>query len=315
MKNFSLSFAISQSLSQIAKTAIMSIVTVLVLTGSLLVLGSVGLFQTNVDENLAELSTEGDVVIFLQSDCTDAEIGQMETLLESYRQEGLIGTYTYVSKEDALRSEMIKFGDYPELFQSIQTGENPYRSSFAVTVGSEDGIAQLLKRLQGITLTRTGETGEGVPFHPVANAITHVEAVDTVKEIVGGIRTVALVLLAILLTVGLFILMNTVRLAIFGRRKELAVMRYLGATRSCITSPFLIQGIVLGFVSAVAAFFVQWLFYQKMTDYLAQQYGLLTLLSFDSLWYYLLAAFLFVGLLIGAVGGALATGRYLREKE
>lgn len=315
MKNFSLSFVISQGFSQILKTAIMSIVTVLVLAGSLLVLGSVGLFQFNVDENLAELSAEGDVVIFLQADCTDAEIGQVETLLESYRQEGLIHSYTYESKEDALRSEMIKFGDYPELFQSIQAGNNPYRPSFAVRIGQKDDIALLLQRLQGVTLTRAGQSGEGVPFHPVANAVTHTEAVETVEEIVGGIRSAAIVLLVILLTVGLFVLMNTVRLAIFSRRKELAVMRYVGATRSCLTAPFIVQGLALGFLSAVLAFFLQWLLYGELTDYLSEQYGLLTLLSFDSLWYYLLAAFLFVGLFVGAVGGALATGRYLRDKE
>lgn len=315
MRNFSLSFAISQSFSQIAKTAIMSIVTVLVLAGSLLVLGSVGLFQYNVDENLAELSTEGDVVIFLQSDCTDEEIGQVETLLKAYRQEGLLSGYTYVSKEDALRSEMIKFGDYPELFQSIQAGENPYRSSFALNVKDKASVSQLLGRLQGISLTRADESGAVSTFHPIANAVTHVEAVQTVKDIVDGVRTAALVLLVILLTVGLFVLMNTIRLAIFGRRKELAVMRYVGATRSCLTAPFLVQGILLGTISAILAFFLQWYFYGELSGYLAEQYGLLTLLTFDSLWYYLLAAFLFVGLVVGTVGGALATGRYLRDKE
>ena len=315
MKKFSLSFAFSQGFSQIAKTAVMSIATVLVLAGCLLVLGTVGLLQFNVDENLTDLSSEGEVVVFMQSDCTETEIGQMNIRLDNYRQEGLLEKFTYVSKEDALRSEMIKFEDYPQLFQSIQSGENPYRASFAISVGEDGDIPRLLERLQGVTLSRADDSGQVQPFKPVANLVSHADAIETVKELMSGIRTAALVVLAILLAVGLFVLMNTIRLAIFSRRQELAVMRYVGATRSFITAPFLMQGIVLGFFSAAVAFFLQWFFYSKITAYLAQQYDLLTLLSFDSVWYYLLAAFLFAGLLVGTVGGVLSTGRYLREKD
>ncbi|MBQ8288064.1 MAG: permease-like cell division protein FtsX [Clostridia bacterium] len=315
MKKFSLSFAFSQGFSQIAKTAVMSIATVLVLAGCLLVLGTVGLLQFNVDENLTDLSSEGEVVVFMQSDCTETEIGQMNILLDNYRKEGLLEKFTYVSKEDALRSEMIKFEDYPQLFQSIQSGENPYRASFAISVGEDGDIPRLLERLQGVTLSRADDSGQVQPFKPVANLVSHADAIETVKELMSGIRTAALVVLAILLAVGLFVLMNTIRLAIFSRRQELAVMRYVGATRSFITAPFLMQGIVLGFFSAAVAFFLQWFFYSKITAYLAQQYDLLTLLSFDSVWYYLLAAFLFAGLLVGTVGGVLSTGRYLREKD
>ncbi|MBQ8383532.1 MAG: permease-like cell division protein FtsX [Clostridia bacterium] len=315
MKKFSLSFAFSQSFSQIAKTVVMSIATVLVLAGCLLVLGTVGLLQVNVDENLTDLSSEGEVVVFLQTDCTETEIGQMNALLENYRKEGLLEQFTYVSKEDALRSEMIKFEDYPQLFQSIQSGENPYRASFAISVGEDGDIPRLMERLQGVALTRTDESGQAKPFDPIANLVSHADAIETVEELMSGIRTAALAVLTILLVVGLFVLMNTIRLAIFSRRQELAVMRYVGATRSFMTAPFLMQGIVLGFFSATVAFFLQWFFYGKITAYLAKQYDLLTLLSFDSVWYYLLAAFLFVGLLVGTVGGVLSTGRYLREKD
>ncbi len=315
MRKFSLSFALAQSFTQIAKTAVMSIATVLVLAGCLLTLGSVGLLQINVDENLSDLSTESDAVVFLQADCSETEIDQVRLLLDSYHREGLLSSVTYVSKEDALRSEMIRFEDYPQLFQSLQTGENPYRASFSVQLGKEDGLPLLLERLQGVTLTRLGETGESMPFNPIANVTSHAKAVGTINELMSGIRTGALILLLILLIVGLFILMNTIRLSIFGRRKELAVMRYVGATRSFISAPFLMQGVVLGFLSSAVAFFLQWFFYQKFIAYFARQYDLLSLLSFDSVWYYLLAAFLFVGLLVGTVGGILATSRYLREKD
>lgn len=315
MKKFSLSFAFSQSFSQIAKTFIMSLATVVVLTGCMLVLGTAGLLQYNVDENLTDLSSEGEVVVFLQTDCTDNEIKQVNALLDNYRKDGLLEKFTYVSKEEALQSEMTKFEDYPLLFQSIQTGENPYRASFAIRVGEDRDIPELLERLQGVALTRTDASGQAQPFAPIANLVSHSEAIQTIDELMGGIRSVALALSAVLFLLGVFVLINTIRLAIFSRRQELAVMRYVGATRSFMAAPFMMQGLVLGFISAIAAFFLQWFFYGKMTAYLAEHYQLVTFVSYDAVWYYLLASFLFVGLLVGAVCGVLSTGRYLRDKE
>ena len=315
MKKFSLSFAFSQSFSQIAKTFIMSIASVVVLAGCMLLLGTTGLLQYNVEENLTDLSTDGEVVVFLQADCTDSEIKQVKALLDNYRKEGVLKQFTYISKEDALRSEMEKFKEYPLLFQSIQTGENPYRPSFAIYVGDDRKLDDLTERLQGVTLTRTDENGQATPFIPVANLVSHVEAIQTIEDLMSGVRSIAWALSSVLVLLGVFVLINTIRLAIFSRRQELAVMRYVGATRSFMTAPFLMQGLVLGFFSAIGAFFLQWFFYGKMATYWAKHYQMVTIVAFDDVWYYLLASFLFVGLLIGAICGILSTGRYLRDKN
>lgn len=315
MKKFSLSFAFSKSFSQIGNTLIMSLATILALVGSLVMLGSVGLLQHTVEINLADLTTNGQAVIFLETDCTEGELDQVRTVLDNYLKEGYLTEYTFVSKEEALRSEIERFKDYPQLFQSLQTGQNPYRDAFELTAADENSIADIVKNLGGLSLTRTTEEGEIIPYAPVANAAFQDIATDTLEGVTRVVRTIGLVLFTALLLGGLFILINTVRLAIFGRSQELAVMRYVGATRAFITAPFLMQGFVLGFFSSAAAFGLQWYLYEKVTAYIATRYSMITLSSFESLWYYILAAFLFVGLLVGFVGGALSTACYLREKD
>lgn len=315
MKKFSLSFAFSKSFSQIGNTLIMSIATVLALVGSLVILGTVGLLQYTVDVNFSNLSTEGQAVIFLQSDCTESEVEQVRTVLENYRKEGYLSEYTFVSNEEALSAEMDRFKDYPQLFQSLQMGLNPYRDAFELTATDSEDIADIVENLYGLSLTRTSESGESIPFDPVANAVFHDMATDTVNDVMVVLRQIGLVLFTALLLGGLFILINTIRLAIFGRSQELAVMRYVGATRTFITAPFLMQGLVLGFFSSIAAFGLQWYLYEKVVAYVGANYSLITLSPFESLWYYILAAFLFVGMLIGLVGGALSIACYLREKS
>ncbi|MBO5779080.1 MAG: permease-like cell division protein FtsX [Clostridia bacterium] len=314
MKKFSLSFALSKSFSQIGKTLIMSIATILALTGSLVILGMVGLLQYTVDVNLADLTTEGQAVIFLQSDCTESEVEQVRVVLENYRKEGYLSEYTFVSKEEALREEIDRFKDHPQLFQSLQTGLNPYRDAFELTAAESDDITNIIENLYGLSLVRVSEGGENVPFAPVANAAFHSTAIDSIDTVMSVLRAAGLVLFTVLLLGGLFILINTIRLAVFGRSQELAVMRYVGANRAFMTSPFLMQGLVLGFFSSIAAFGIQWYLYEKAIAYLGAQYAMITLSPFASLWYYILAAFLFVGVLVGLVGGALSVACYMQEK-
>jgi cell division transport system permease protein len=313
MKKFSLSFAFSKSFSQIGNTLVMSVATILALMGSLVMLGSVGLLQYTVEVNLADLSTQGQAAIFLQSDCTDDEILLVQGALDGYVQSGQLESYKFVSKEAALHEEMERFRDYPQLFHSLQTGENPYRDSFELDAGESGEIASVIEDLQKFALTRSSEEGGDVTFTPVASYALHDTATDTVQNVMSVIRNVGLVLFTALLMGGLFILINTVRLAIFGRSQELAVMRYVGATQEFIKAPFLMQGLVLGFFSSAAAFGVQWYLYEKCLAYVGNTFPLITLIPFEYLWYYVLAAFLFVGVLVGFVGGALSTACYLRD--
>ena len=315
MKRFSLSFALSKSFAQIGHTFIMSFATVLALVGSLVILGSVGLMQYTVAINMEDLSSQGKAVVFLQSECSEADVEQVRGCLEELKNSGELSDYSFISKEDALIAEMDRFKDYPQLYQSLQMGENPYRDSFELTVTDGKRVADVVDDLQKYTVPRISETGEEVAFAPVANGVFHDVATDTIKGIMQTVRIIGLVLFTVLLLGGLFILINTVRLAIFDRSQELAVMRYVGATRAFMTAPFLVQGLELGGGSSIAAFGIQWFLYEKVFAYLSAHYSMITLISFEYLWYYILASFLFVGVLIGVVGGALSTAYYLPERD
>ena len=314
MKRFSLSFALSKCFMQIGHTFIMSFATVLAMVGSLLMLGTVSLIQYTVSYNMADLSTPNQAVVFLHTDCTDTDVEQVRFLLEELKNDKELSSFTFVSKEEALLTEMERFKEYPQLYQSLQIGDNPYRDSFELTAADHERVADIVEELQKFTVSRSTE-GEEKPFAPIANAVFPDVVTETAESVMRTVRTIGLVLFTLLLLGGLFILINTVRLAIFDRSQELAVMRYVGATRAFMSAPFLVQGVVLGGGSAIAAFGIQWHLYEKIAAYIGATYSMITLISFEYLWYYILASFLFVGLLIGLVGGALSTVYYLPEKD
>ena len=314
MKRLGISYAMARSFKSIFRAMLMSLATVLLLSCFLLVLGSYGLLHFNVFENISGVSAKGQAAIFLQEDCTDEDVAQMKEVLEGHCRTGLLKEFTYISATDALRSELDKFTDYPQLYQSLQS-DNPYRASFVVSISQEASFENALTTLQELVITRLNENGEAESYAPVATVVSHQKTVNQAEAILANIRNGVMVFLLILLVVCVFVLINTIRLSIFNQRKELSVMRFLGATHRFLVAPFVLQGMVLGFVSAGITFFTQWFLYQKVCDYLTKQYSLITLMPFESLWYYLLAAFLFVGLFVGLVGSLLSTARHLKDKD
>lgn len=314
MRRLGLSYAMARGLKGIFRATLMSLATVLLLSCFLLVLGSYGLLHFNVIENVSGVSAQGQAAVILQDDCTEADAEQIKEVLEGYCRTGMLNNYYYVSATEALRSELDKFADYPQLYQSLQN-ENPYRASFVITVAEGMSFDDALTAMRDLKISRLNENGVAVSYLPVATVVSHQKTIHQAEAILANIRNGVLVFLLILIVVCVFVLINTVRLSIFNQRKELSVMRFLGATHGFLVAPFILQGVILGFVSAGVTFFTQWYLYQMVCDYFAKHYPLITLIPFNYLWYYLLSAFLFVGLFVGLIGSLLSSARHLKDKD
>ena len=124
----------------------------------------------------------------------------------------------------------------------------------------------------------------------------------------------SMILVVILVIVSVFIMANTIKLASYSRREEIAIMRMVGATNSFIRFPFLVEGLILGIWGAIIAFFVEWGVYQlvcqKVMNGIAK--SIVTVIPFQQLMFPILAIYLVVGILVGAIGGMIAIRNYLK---
>jgi len=160
-------------------------------------------------------------------------------------------------------------------------------------------------------------------------AITSDEAEEYVRELGGQVdrdmrallhaddrisTTMAAVLVAMLAVVSLFIIANTIKLAFFYRREEIAIMKMCGATNSFIRWPFIVEGMLLGLTGALVAFLLQWAVYELVGRAVIQSNGLslLTILPFQSMIVHILPVFIGAGLFIGVVGSVLAIRKFLQ---
>ena len=308
LNKISLTYTLSQSLTSLFRNSVMSIASILVLASCLVVLGTFALLITNINYNLADLSRLNEIAAFVSSDCTDDEITQIREQILAMRTDGLINDVEYISKEDALESERAKFDDYPGLFESLKEGDNPYRASFVITYTDENNLSTVEYNLYHIEISRDGNT-----VMPVEKVRSHSEIATAMQSIKEGITQIFVGFMLILFVVSLFIIINTIRLAVFSRRKEISIMRYVGATNAFITAPFIVEGLFMGFVAAVGAFFTEWLVYSRVADFITEHYRIFSVLPFGKYALLMMLAFLCIGLFAGVAGSLISLSKYLKE--
>ena len=206
----------------------------------------------------------------------------------------------YISKEQALQEEKAKLTEagYPHLSESINEENNPYRASFIISYKSDASIEDLQYKVSNI---------EGIE-----KVICRADIADDMTKIRNGVTFVLLWFMVILFVVSMFVIVNTIKLAVYARRHEIEVMRYVGATKSFITIPFIIEGVIIGAVASVIAFFLQKAMYLYIFNMIGSEYNIITVIPFKELSLFLLLGFIAIGIVTGVIGSCISLRKYLK---
>jgi len=204
-----------------------------------------------------------------------------------------------ITKEMALQQEKKRYEDYPEVIEILLSGKNPYPDNFLISYYDNDKVATLIYQLNQI---------DGI--YKIRDRSDVAERIDSLKS---GIIVVFSWFMILLFVVSIFIIMNTVKLAVFTRKQEISIMRYVGATNWFITLPFMLEGVFIGLISAGLAYLIEWYIYiylQRMV--ISDTLQMIHIISFNSISKWLLVAFLAIGMLTGVVGSYISMRKYLK---
>ena len=119
--------------------------------------------------------------------------------------------------------------------------------------------------------------------------------------------------LVILGVVSIFIIINTIKLSVFSRRNEISIMQYVGATGWFISLPYIIEGAIIGLVSSVAAYFIEWYIYSYIEEMVITDLQMISILQFSDIRGYVFWGFLGLGVVLGVVGSLISLARYLKQ--
>ena len=293
MKLNRLGYLIKSGFTGIFSHGLMSFATVTITMACLIIMGSFGLLVVNINEMIAGLENENEVVAFVDESLTEDEARAIEPLIEAVPN---VSGADFVTREQAMEEFQ---EDYDEdLFDELDP--SVFRHRFVIHLTDISLMSQTktdLELVDGIATVRAH--------------LDYAEAFITVRNVVS---IVSLALIIILIIVSFFIMSNTIKLATFTRREEIAIMRMVGASNGFIRCPFIIEGLVLGLLGGLLAFIIEWALYSLLISKVigGVASGLISLLPVSAVVWPLLICFLAVGVLVGVVGGSSAIRNYLK---
>lgn len=293
-RKFDAGYYFSEGFHSIFTHGFMSFAAVCMIVACLLIMGSFTLLAVNLDHMLGDLEAENEMLAYIEETYTEEEARAIQTKLESV--DNVTGV-TFVTRQEALE-HFLEGRESNPLLENLPP--EVLRDRYRIRV---EDIEQM-ERTKTLV-----EQVEGVA--DVNAAIAVAQGFVLVRNIATG---VAMVLVAMLLLVSLFIISNTIKLAFFYRREEIAIMKMCGATDGFIRWPFVVEGLILGMTGALVAFFAQWGIYHLVGKLVVQGNGLslMTMLSYGSMTKTILTVFCGTGALIGVGGSLLAIRKFLQ---
>lgn len=284
MKLNNLGYLLKEGFRGIFLHGFMSFAAVCVTVACLVIVGSFSALAYNLDEMVQDLNQTSEILVYIDSDLSDAEarsIGTKINLLDNVRQA------TFVSREEALQ-DFIADHDGDSAFSGVQASDLRHR--YIVTLEDNTKMEQTdaaLKQLPGVAKTNAA--------YELAKGFT------TIQDV---LHIASAAVIAVLLVVSLLIISNTVKLAMYDRKDEIAIMKMVGATNGFIRLPFVVEGFSLGMIGAILAFGTEWAGY----DALVQKIGsvdslqLFKFVPFQELLIPMVIVFAAAGMFVGIVG-------------
>ena len=293
-KKFDAGYYFSEGFHSVFTHGFMSFAAVCMIVACLLIMGSFTLLAVNLNRMLGSFEAENEFLAYIDENYTTEQAQALQPEIEKVPN---VKQAVFVSREEALKEYKAGRADNSLLERLPATA---LRDRYRIHV---DDLQQMSSTVETV------------------KAITGVAAVRAAVDIANGfvmarnIATgVAVVLVGILLVVSLFIISNTIRLATFYRREEIAIMKMCGATDAFIRWPFVVEGMILGLAGALLAFFAQWGVYELAVKLIVQNNGLspLVMLPYGEMAKNILAAFGVTGFVIGVGGSLMAIRKFLQ---
>ena len=288
-----LGYFISEGFHSIFSHGLMSFAAVCMIVACLIIMGSFSLLALNADQVMSQLESENVFYAYIDENYTDEQITELEAKV---KQIDNVASVEFVSREQA--KEEYLGGRTEEMF--VNMPDEVFRDRLVIHVYDLEQFSQTVEAVSAL---------EGVAEHRAEQDLT--DAFITVRNVATA---VAGILIGILAAISLFIIANTVRLAAFARREEIAIMKMCGASDSFIRWPFVIEGMLLGLFGALLAFFAQWGIYAGVYKAVMTSSAATIVIpvTFGAVWYWVLGVFALAGVLIGVCGSGLAIRRFLR---
>lgn len=300
MRLHNIGYLIKEGARNIFSNKLMSFACIGVLVACFLLIGGAVLLSLSVNNMVEYVENQNEIVAFLDDDVSATQASAIGRTLEEMDN---IGEVIFVSKEEALEEEKAQAEEYGDIFEGLED-DNPLPDKYIIQIESIDALSGTIEAVEA------------------TDGVQKVLAQTDVARILAGVKKAVnyagTAIVLILVLVSMIIITNTIKLTVFSRRKEINIMKYVGATDSFIRMPYLVEGMLIGLLAAILAFALLGGGYTYLLSWANQHYGsqlgivLESAVTFGEAGVMLFVGFALIGVLIGMTGSMLFVRKYLR---
>ena len=290
-------YLIKEGFDNLKKHGSKTFSTMLIICATMLVLGIFILLFQNVNKNVEVIKVEQGLQAFIEDTATDTDIEYMK---DEISQINGVKSIEYLDKDMAYKDAQEVFKEQSYFLEGLDKMQI-FPASFVVKfadINQSDEIKTAVEKVDGIYKVKYNQS--------TINAVISISNIANIFLLGVG---------SIMLLVSVFIISNTIKLAVYSNQREIFIMRYMGATDKFIKKPFIVEGAIMGIVSAIISFILISLVYIILYARLPQigsSLGVFGFIPYSTLWYQILGAYIALGLFIGIFGSSISIKKYLK---
>ncbi|MCP3775019.1 permease-like cell division protein FtsX [Paenibacillus sp. MZ04-78.2] len=281
----------------------MSFASISAIAISLFILGVFLLLTLNVNYLTQQIEQQVEIRVYLEVKTPQDQVTSLQNEISAISN---VSKVKFVSKEEGLEFLREKLGDGKQLLEGFEGENNPLNDSFTVEVTEPHEVATVAKQIEGLN--------NGKPTKPIYRVSYGQGTVETMFKVTSIVRNVGLAIVAALALTAMFLISNTIKITIVARRREISIMKLVGATNSFIRWPFFIEGALLGIIGSVIPVGLLLYGYWEMMRAIQLDLNLLLvqLLPFEAISFKTAGLLLGIGIIIGIWGSTLSVRKFLK---
>ena len=294
MKKNNIGYLLREGIRGIFLHGFMSFAAIWVTVACLLIMGTFGLVLYNLNEMIVELEQENEMLVYIDETYSEAEAKSVGSQINQIAN---VHNAQFVSREQAV----VNFADEMQ-DEDLFAGLDPstFRDRFVITLEDNSKMRETEAAIRSI---------EGV-----ADVSVHYEIQEGFQTVQRILNIASVIIIAVLLVVSMLIISNTVKLAMYDRKEEIAIMKMVGATNGFIRWPFVVEGFILGILASAIAFFLEWGLYNLLQTQISMvdSLDLITVVPFVEVIEIVAIGYAVVGFLVGVLGSLLSIRKFLK---
>ena len=267
-----------------------------VMCATMLLFGLFFTFGKNINNIVSSLEKEQGMQIFMKKEATEEDINNLKTKLTNIQG---VNTITFITKEEAYNQMKKRLGENEALMEGIEPGA--FSVSYMITLTDLELNNQVYNEISSLEEVRKIQNDR--------------DTIEKLSKIGDTIQIVTFIMFGILILISLFIISNTIKLTVHARRKEISIMKYVGATNGFIRTPFMVEGVIIGLISGIISILIVGGGYNYITNAISQSVVMqelhIKLLSFNDMFTQIILTYILLGAGIGIIGSSISMKKYL----